>query len=243
MINLNNYTTAAAAFEKISAMTRQSIDSNDQSCVFQSLLCCLSDINPLHTHDVASLRKATECLHGPLPFQKIILLGKLVNVNILVIVHDNTFTSGSSFFPFVHDVEKNYIILHWDNTECHTEPYCKDNHYKWSKLELYRLKIDQFFNLENCSKIPNQYQFKNFRRPTHSLHMSGDNTTVDICVLNYVSYSARKQAGSPVAKSTNGKFYIKFINNTGHEEFDYISSDDDSMQPQVKQHSDEIDPT
>ena len=106
MINLNNYTTAAAAFENKSAMTRQTITSNDESCVFESLLHCLPSIYPEHTHDVISLRKATNCLTGPLPFEMIIALAKLVNVNILVIVHDKTFSSGSSFFAFVHDVQQ-----------------------------------------------------------------------------------------------------------------------------------------
>ena len=228
MINLNNYTTAAAAFENESAMTRQTITSNDESCVFESLLYCLHMISP-HTYDVISLRKATNCLTGPLPFEMIIALAKLVNVNILVIVHDKTFSSGSSFFAFVHDVQQKYIILHWDNIACHTEPYFKDNQAGWSKLELYRLKIDQFFNLEICNDIANQYQFNNCLRPTHNLQMPIDKTTVEVCVLSYVSYSARKRAGSPVSNSTHGKFYFKFINNTGHEDFDYISSNDESM--------------
>lgn len=238
MINLNNHTTAAAAFENISAMTRQIIISDDESCFFESLLCCIGHIYPHHTHNVASLRTTTKCFSGPLPFEKIILLAKWVHVNILVIIHDNTFSSGSSFFAFVHDVQLKYIILHWDNIECHTEPYSKDNQYGWSKLELYRLEIDQFFNIEICTEIANQYQFNNCLRPTHSLHMPRDRTTVEICVLSYVSYSARKRAGSPVNNSTHGKFHFKFINNTGHEEFDYISSNDESMQ--VKQHSEEV---
>jgi hypothetical protein len=107
MINLNNHTTAAAAFENRSAMTRQIIISDDESCFFESLLCCIGHIYPHHTHNVASLRTTTKCLSGPLPFEKIILLAKWVCVNILVIIHDKTFSSGSSFFAFVHDVVAN----------------------------------------------------------------------------------------------------------------------------------------
>jgi hypothetical protein len=239
MYNLDKHKTSFDFFEhhvKIKKIVRFSIKTNDESCVFQSVLKCLP-ISSSFT-SVFQLRQSVACINGPFPFEKLMDLAKLIELNILVVMNNGD-KNGVPFFSFVHDAFVRFIILMWNNVETHTEPYCDSSStFSWSKRKMIDFGLDNYFNLEVKSSPPKK-SIRDFNIPTNNyqfMRMENDQEYVEVAFLGYISYAERchrKQFNfeltSLKATSSHGMYHYNFVNDCNSIESDYVSSDDESV--------------